>query len=138
MKKVWEEFKEFISRGNVINLAIGVIIGGAFNAIVSSLVDNILAPILGIIVGGLDFNGLSITVGSAKIMYGSFIQAVINFLIVSFCLFLLVKALNAFNQKKDEQNEKEKEKEKSSESALAEKEVQLLQEIRDALTKKEA
>lgn len=130
---VLKEFKEFISRGNVINLAVGVIIGGAFNAIVTALVDNILAPILGILVGGLDFGSLSITVGSAKIMYGAFIQAIINFLIVSFFLFLLVKTLNAFNLGK----EQEKEKKETQASDNTDKEIELLTEIRDALVKKD-
>ena len=81
-----EEFKEFIKRGNVLDLAVGVIVGGAFSSIVSSLVNNILSPILGIILGGIDFSGLSITIKDANIQYGLFIQSVIDFLIVSFCL----------------------------------------------------
>lgn len=132
---MWQEFKEFISKGNVINLAIGVIIGGAFNAIVTALVDNILTPILGIIVGGLDFSNLSFDVGSAKIMYGAFIQAIINFLIVSFCLFLLVKFINMINKQLpiDKKEEKEEEKKPTDQ----EKELMLLTEIRDALVKDE-
>ena len=89
-----KEFKEFIKRGNVLDLAVGVIVGGAFSSIVSSLVNNILSPILGIILGGIDFSGLSITIKDANIQYGMFIQSVIDFLIVSFCIFLLVKFIN--------------------------------------------
>lgn len=126
--KLWKEFKDFISKGNVIDLAVGVIIGSAFSAIVTSLVDNIISPIIGIFLGGLDFSGLAITVGSAKIMYGSFIQAVINFLIIAFVLFMIVKLVNSVRLSKPE--------EKKPEVSDAEKEIALLQEIRDALVKK--
>ena len=78
-----KEFKEFISKGNALDLAIGVIIGGAFGAIVTSIVSDILMPIIGIIMGGVDFSGLAVTVGSAEILYGKFIQAAINFLIIA-------------------------------------------------------
>jgi large conductance mechanosensitive channel len=88
-----KEFKEFIKRGNVLDLAVGVIIGGAFQKIVSSLVDNILMPLLGLVIGGVDFTNLSIKVLNAEVKYGLFIQNVIDFLIVAFCVFLLVKAI---------------------------------------------
>ena len=88
------EFKEFISRGNVMDMAVGVVIGGAFSAIVTSLVDDVIGPLIGMICGGIDFSGLSITVGSANLMIGSFIQAVINFLIISLCIFSVIKAAN--------------------------------------------
>lgn len=129
---MWKEFKDFISRGNVIDLAVGVIIGGAFSAIVTSLVDNIISPIIGIFLGGLDFSALSITVGSAKIMYGSFIQAVINFLIIAFVLFIIVKFVNSIHLVKKE----EKPAEPSPEELASKEEIALLKEIRDALTKK--
>ncbi|MBP3876828.1 MAG: large conductance mechanosensitive channel protein MscL, partial [Lachnospiraceae bacterium] len=79
-----DEFKEFISRGNVMDMAVGVVIGGAFSAIVTSLVDDVIGPLIGVLTGGIDFSNLAITVGSANIMIGAFIQAVINFLIISF------------------------------------------------------
>ena len=89
------EFKEFISRGNVMDMAVGVVVGGAFSAIVTSLVDDVIGPLIGMICGGIDFSGLSITVGSANLMIGNFIQAVINFLIVAACIFSVIKAFNA-------------------------------------------
>ena len=101
--KIIKEFKEFISRGNVIDMAVGVIIGGAFTAIVNALVDNILNPLIGIITGGVDFSSLSITIGEgenpAVFAYGSFITAVINFLLVA----LIIKAMNKFHFKKEEE-----------------------------------
>lgn len=104
--KIIQEFKTFISRGNVLDMAVGVIIGGAFTAIVNSLVADVINPILGIITGGLDFSALSITfnigAGEAKLNYGSFISAIINFLLVAMALFLLVKAINKFRLGKKE------------------------------------
>ena len=105
MKKLIAEFKEFAVHGNALELAIGVIIGAAFKSIVDSVVNDILMPIIGILLGGKDFSGLAVTVGDAKIVYGSFIQQVINFLIVAIFLFAVVKAANAFNRKKDEPEE---------------------------------
>ena len=93
------EFKEFISRGNVLDMAVGVVIGGAFGSIVTSLVDDVIGPIIGMITGGIDFSKLAITVGSANLMIGSFIQAVINFLIVALCIFSVIKAFNAAKNK---------------------------------------
>ena len=94
MKKFIGEFKEFIMRGNVLDLAVGVIIGGAFQAIVSSLVDDILMPLIGIILGKVDFSALVAQVGDAQIAYGKFITAIINFIIMAFVIFLIVKAIN--------------------------------------------
>ncbi len=88
------EFKEFISRGNVMDMAVGVVVGGAFSSIVTSLVDDIIGPVIGMICGGIDFSGLSITLGSASIAVGSFIQAVINFLIIALVIFSVIKAFN--------------------------------------------
>ena len=94
-----QEFKEFIMRGNVMDMAVGVVVGGAFSAIVTSLVDDVIGPIIGMICGGIDFTGIAITVGSAQIMIGNFIQAIINFLIVAFCIFTVVKAFNTAKTK---------------------------------------
>lgn len=125
-KKTFQEFKTFISKGNVIDLAVGVIIGGAFSKIVTSIVDDILMPIIGVIIGGLDFTNLTIKFRNATITYGNFIQNVIDFLIVSACIFALVKFISKFEKKKQEtQTEKTK----------AENTV-LLEEIRDLLKNK--
>ena len=88
------EFKKFIMRGNVIDLAVGVIIGGAFQAIVSSLVEDIVTPLLGIILGKVDFSNLAVTIGDASIGYGKFITAVINFFIMALVIFAIVKTIN--------------------------------------------
>lgn len=97
-----KEFKEFISRGNVIDLAVGVIIGGAFGKIVTSLVNDVIMPLIGIISGGLNFAELSYTVGDATIAYGSFIQSLIDFFIIAICIFAVIKVLNMFKRKKKE------------------------------------
>ena len=89
-----KEFKQFIARGNVIDLAVGVIIGTAFTAIVQSLVKNLINPLIGIFVGKIDLSNLVFKVGDATFKYGSFINSVINFLIISFVVFLIVKALS--------------------------------------------
>ena len=94
MKSFMKEFKEFAMRGNVMDMAVGVIIGGAFGAIITALVDNIITPIIGAVMGGVNFSKLAITVGKATIGYGAFIQAVIDFLIVAFCIFCMLKAMN--------------------------------------------
>lgn len=127
-----KEFKEFIMRGNVIDLAVGVIVGAAFQKIVSSLVDNILMPIVGMIIGGIDFTSLSVMVGTAEIKYGLFIQNVIDFLIVAFVLFLVVKAMNS--AKKAAEKKLKKEEKKTEEEVPAKSEdIVLLEEIRDLL-----
>lgn len=90
-----KEFKAFVMRGNVLDLAVAVIIGGAFGKIVSSLVTDILTPIIGLIMGGVDFSGLTFTVGSASITYGNFINSIIDFLVIAFVIFMIVKAANA-------------------------------------------
>ncbi len=96
------EFKAFIARGNVLDLAVGVVIGAAFTAIVTSLVDDIINPLIGLIVGGVDFSGLSFGIGEAQFMYGNFITAIIKFLIVAWVVFLIVKAVNRLMPKKEE------------------------------------
>lgn len=105
---MFKDFKKFIARGNVVDLAVGVIIGGAFGKIVTSLVDDIFMPVIGAIIGGVDFSGLSITVGEATIKYGSFIQNVIDFLIVAFVIFLVVRFITRFEAKMEELKEKSK------------------------------
>ena len=98
-KKVVNEFKEFISKGNIVDMAVGVIIGSAFGKIVSSLVNDIFMPLIGIIIGGLDFSKLTLTVGDAVISYGVFIQNVVDFLIIALCIFMMIKVLAKFKKK---------------------------------------
>lgn len=127
-----KEFKTFIARGNVLDLAVGVVVGGAFSKIVTSLVDDIIMPLVGMLIGGLDFSNLSIKVGNAKIMYGSFIQNIVDFLIVAFCIFLMVKAVNKLTSKVEAKKEKEKKKEEAKKA----EDIILLEEIRDLLKEK--
>ena len=96
------EFKEFAVKGNVMDMAVGVIIGGAFGKIVTSLVDDILMPIIGTLTGGINFAELAVTIGEANIKYGAFIQNIIDFLIIALCIFLMIKAMNKLNRKKEE------------------------------------
>jgi len=97
-----KEFRDFINRGNVIDLAVAVVIGGAFGAIITSLVNDVLMPLVGIVLGGLDFAGLSIQVGEATILYGSFIQAIVNFLIIAFVIFVIVRSYNKLQEQEAE------------------------------------
>ena len=117
-----DEFKQFISKGNIIDLAVGVIIGQAFGKIVTSLVNDILMPLIGVVSGGLDFSGLSYKIGDATIMYGVFIQNIIDFLIVAICIFVFIKLMSKLSKKKEVKEEK-----KVAENVL------LLTEIRDLL-----
>ncbi len=119
-----QEFKAFAMKGNVLDLAIGVIIGGAFGTIVNSLVGDVFMPIIGILTGGINFSGLSLSIGEAAIAYGKFIQAVFVFLITAWALFLVVKAANAM---------KKQEEAKPAAPPAPTKEEILLTEIRDAL-----
>ena len=123
-----QEFKKFIARGNVFDLAVGVVIGNAFSKIVTSLVDNIIMPIVGILIGGIDFTKLSLTIFDVKIEFGIFIQNIVDFLIIAFCIFIAIKIINKLT-KKEEPKEKVKEVVKSDE-------VKLLEEIRDLMKKK--
>lgn len=100
-----KEFREFAVKGNVIDLAVGVIIGGAFGKIVTSLVNDLIMPLVGIIIGGHDFSGLSIKIGAAQILYGNFIQTVVDFLIISFSIFIFIRYLNKLKRKKVEEEE---------------------------------
>lgn len=88
---MWNEFKQFISRGNVLDLAVAVVMGTAFSAIVNSLVNDVIMPLVGVLLGGLNFTGLAITINDAAILYGNFIQAIINFLIIAASMFFVVK-----------------------------------------------
>ena len=121
-----KEFKEFALKGNVLDLAIGVIIGGAFGKIVSSLVEDILMPLIGILIGGLSFSDLGVVVGSATFNYGLFIQSIVDFVIIAFSIFLFVKLLGKAMRKKEEESAPEPEPEPSREELL-------LAEIRDLL-----
>ena len=137
MKKMLNEFKKFISKGNVVDLAVGVVIGGAFSKIVSSLVNDIIMPLIGVIIGGIDFTNLSLKVGDATINYGMFIQNIIDFLIISFCIFLVVKTLNTLDdmtKKKLEKLKKEEKVENKEEEKVSE-EILLLREINNSLKK---
>ena len=129
MKKFFGEFKEFISKGNVLDLAVAVVIGNAFNAIVSSLVDDIIMPFIGLIIGGIDFSNIKVTLGDANIMFGKFIQNIVDFLIVAFTIFIVVKAFNKLQEKTKKKEEVKEEKPKKTD------EVVLLEEIRDLLKK---
>ena len=102
MKTFLKEFKEFIARGNVMSMAIGIIIGSAFTAIVNSLVSDIITPLIGVILGGMDFSGWTLVIGNATITIGSFINSVISFLLTALVLFSIMKAMNAIMPKKDE------------------------------------
>ena len=121
---VLKEFRDFAVKGNVLDLAIGVIIGAAFGKIVTSLVGDILMPLLGILLGKLDFSTLAVTVGGASIKYGMFIQSVVDFVIVAFCIFLIVKQINRFKKKPE-----------AAAPVAPPEEVRLLTEIRDLLRK---
>ena len=116
-----KEFKDFIARGNVVDMAVGIIVGAAFTSIVKSLVNNLINPLIGIFVGKIDLSNLVWTVGDAQF---TFLNSVINFLIISFVVFLMVKAINRFRTKKDE------------EPAKPSEEVQYLKEITELLKEK--
>ena len=126
MKSFIAEFKAFIARGNVMDMAVGVIVGGAFKTIADSLTNDILMPLLGILVNRVSFAELTLTVGGDQIAYGNFIQAILNFLITAFAIFCLVKAINRFHRKKEEAPAPAAPPEPSSEEKL-------LMEIRDLL-----
>ncbi len=104
---MFKEFKEFAMKGNIMDLAVGVIIGGAFQKIVNSLVNDIIMPAIAIFTGKVDFSELTITIGKSSIKYGSFITAVVNFLIIAFSIFLVVRYINKLNKKIEEIKEEE-------------------------------
>ena len=133
MKKLLEEFKAFVMRGNVVDMAVGVIIGGAFGKIVTSLVNDIFMPIIGMILGNVNFSSLEIKLGEpvegveqAAIKYGMFIQEIVNFIIIAFCIFMFIKLINRIQKKKEEA---------PAPAPEPTKEEVLLTEIRDALNK---
>ena len=123
------EFKEFIARGNVMDMAVGVIIGGAFSAITTSLINDIIMPLLGILTGSISFAELSVTIGGAVVTYGNFVQAILNFLVMAFVVFCLVKDIKT-NKKKAEEAPAAPEPEPEPSN-----EEKLLAEIRDLLKK---
>ncbi len=144
MKKLFKEFKEFVQRGNVMDMAIGVVIGSAFGAIVTSIVNDIIMPLVSLLTGGVDFTNWFValdgnkyetleaaqTAGAATLNYGNLISVVINFIIVAFCIFLVVKAINKLKDLK-----KKEEVAKEEESPVKSDEVLLLEDIRDLLKK---
>jgi len=126
MKDFIKEFKAFAMRGNVIDLAVAVIIGAAFGKITTSLVNNIVMPIFGAMLGGVDFTDKSFTFGEAVVTYGVFIQSIIEFIIIAFAIFLVIKLLTKLHKREDDKPKEEKPKGPSEE-------VLLLREIRDSL-----
>lgn len=136
VKGFFGEFKEFVSKGNVLDLAVGVVIGGAFTAIVNSLVDDILMPVVGAILIGINFDNLGFSIPWGDHPYiniGSFISSVITFLITAFCVFLIVKGVNGMRKLA----ERKKEEEKKAEPPKDPDDVALLKEIRDLLKNKQ-
>ena len=128
MKNMIQEFKTFISRGNVVDLAVGVVVGNAFKDIVNSLVDNIIMPVVGILIGGINFTTLSLTIWGVDVKFGLLLQSIVDFFIIAFCIFMAVKVVNRLTKKKEEKKEEPKAPVKSDE-------VVLLEEIRDLLKK---
>ena len=139
----WSEFKTFIARGNVMDMAVGVVVGGAFTAIVNSLVGDIINPLIGKLFGGVDLSEAKVVLTEATeetaevaIRYGTLIQTIINFLIVALCVFAVVRGINKLKDKmKKEEEEAAAEEEKEEEPAEPSEEVLLLREIRDSLQK---
>ena len=142
-----KEFKEFIARGNVIDLAVGVVIGGAFTSIVNSLVNDIIMPVVSLITGGIDFSNWFVALngesyetleaakeaGAATLNYGNLISVIINFIIVAFVIFLVIKAINKASEKAKKVAKKEEEKKAAAEAPVKSPELQALEEIRDLL-----
>lgn len=124
---MWKEFKEFAMKGNVLDLAIGVIIGGAFGKIVTSLVNDVIMPLVSLLLGKVDLSKMAYPIaGKTMLKYGAFLQSIIDFLIVAFSIFLFVKLMNRFNKKK----------EAAAEAPKVDSKEQLLVEIRDLLKQK--
>lgn len=126
MKSFFEEFKAFAMRGNVLDLAVAVVIGGAFGKIVSSLVDTIVMPSIGLLLGGINFTNWQFTLGDSVIAYGKFIQSIIDFVIIALAIFVLLRLMNRILKKKEKEEKK---------TAKESEEILLLREIRDALIK---
>jgi len=125
---MWTEFRQFIAKGNVIDLAVAVILGAAFTAIVTSLTNDIIMPLVGVVLGGVDFATLSIQVGEATIAYGLFIQAIINFILIALVLFFMIRSINKMQARSKKEEAPAAPPEPSDE-------VKLLSEIRDLLKK---
>jgi large conductance mechanosensitive channel len=121
-----KEFREFATKGNVVDLAVGVIIGTAFGKIVSSLVADIIMPLIGILIGGIHYEDLVIEVGDAQVTYGKFIENVIDFVVIAFVIFVMVKVINRFRRREQ----------KEPQAAPPPRQEQLLEEIRDLLKRK--
>lgn len=128
MNNFIQEFKSFAVKGNVVDLAVAVVIGGAFGKIVTSLVNDIIMPIIGIISGGIDLTRLTVTIGTVSVTYGNFFQSIVDFVIIALCIFVAVKMINRLNRK-EEKKEKKKEE-------VPRREERLLEEIRDLLKEK--
>ncbi|WP_044639901.1 large conductance mechanosensitive channel protein MscL [Risungbinella massiliensis] len=122
---MWSEFKQFALKGNVVDLAVGVIIGAAFGKIVTSLVNDMIMPLLGLLVGGINFTDLHITVGSAVVKYGNFVQSVLDFVIVAFSIFVFIKLFSKLKRREEQEEEQE--------ALKPSREEELLSEIRDLL-----
>lgn len=140
-----KEFKEFINRGSVMDLAVGIIIGSAFTAIVNSLVNDVVMPIVSMIIGGFDFSNLKFTIPAyiegvepATVNYGNFIQAVINFLIIGFVIFLMVRTLNKMRERAEKLTKKKEDQKEEAIAEVQEDQTALLKEIRDLLKKQQA
>ncbi len=118
-----KEFREFAIKGNVVDLAVGVIIGAAFGKIVSSFVSDLVMPVIGILIGGIHYENLALQVGDARITYGKFLDNVVDFIVVAFVIFMMVKVINHFRRKAEAEPQ----------AAPPPREVQLLEEIRDLL-----
>lgn len=123
-----QEFKAFAMRGNVMDMAVGVIIGGAFGKIITSLVDDVLMPVIGVATGGVDFSDLSVKIMDAEVKYGNFVQNIIDFLIVALCIFIMIKAMNKLTTKKKE--------EEAPAAPAGPTQEELLQQILDEMRKK--
>ena len=119
---MWKDFKEFISQGSVMDLAVGIIIGAAFGNIVSSLVDNVMMPFFGLLLGGIDFTSLKLTLGKAELEYGLFIQSIVDFLIIAFSIFIFIRIIHSVRRKQEEKEEE-----------AVDERLALLTEIRDLL-----
>ena len=122
MKTFLKDFKNFAMKGNVVDLAVAVVIGGAFGKIVSSLVENIVTPLISILVGGIDLTSLSVSIGDANMTYGIFLQSVFDFVIIAFAIFLAIRAISKFDKKE-------------TKAAKPSEDILLLREIRDNLKK---
>ena len=135
MKKLFKEFGDFIKRGNVIDLAVAVVIGGAFSKIVSSLVEHVITPLIGLATGGVNITeALDVTAGSATFKFGIFLQNIIDFLIIAFVLFMVIKIMNTAAEKASKLKKKDAKEEKPAPPVKPE-EVVLLEQIRDLLKK---